>query len=121
MKDVVGRLRRPANERGSMTSPIERFVPRPDVFTSVPAEEFESYCAPDQVKIAWTLETVPLGPALTRFATETRVVATDEQARRKFRRYWRLAGTGIILIRLLVLPALRRAAESHCESARTRA
>jgi hypothetical protein len=104
-----------------MTSPIERFVPRPDVFTSVPAEEFESYCAPDQVKIAWTLETVPLGPALTRFATETRVVATDEQARRKFRRYWRLAGTGIILIRLLVLPALRRAAESQCESARTRA
>ncbi len=65
----------------------------------------------DQVKIGWTLEAAALGPALTRFAQETRAVATDEQARIKFRRYWRWARFGIIAIRLLMMPAVRRAAE----------
>jgi hypothetical protein len=63
------------------------------------------------VKIAWTLEAEPVGPATTRFAQETRVVATDEQARMKFLRYWRWARFGIVAIRLLMLPAVRRAAE----------
>jgi hypothetical protein len=63
------------------------------------------------VKIAWTLEATELGPALTRFAQETRVVATDEPARILFRRYWRWARFGIISIRLLMLPAVRREAE----------
>ena len=63
------------------------------------------------MKIAWTLEATPLAPALTRFATETRVVATDEEARIKFRRYWRKFGMGIVLIRLVLLPALRKRAE----------
>ena len=63
------------------------------------------------MKIAWTLEAEALGPALTRFAQETRAVATDEQARIRFRRYWRWARFGIIAIRLLMLPALRRSAE----------
>lgn len=63
------------------------------------------------MKIAWTLEAEPLEPALTLFRTETRVLATDEGARRKVRRYWRLAGRGIVLIRWLLLAALRREAE----------
>jgi hypothetical protein len=63
------------------------------------------------VKIAWTLEAESLGPALSRFATETRVAATDEQARIKFRRYWRVFGIGIVMIRRLLLPVLRREAE----------
>lgn len=36
---------------------------------------------------------------------------TDETARRRFRRYWRFAGIGIVLVRLLALPAMRREAE----------
>jgi hypothetical protein len=84
----------------------------PDVaFTAIPTEQFASYAEPNQVRIAWTIEAAPLGPALTRFATETRAAATDQQARTKFRRYWRKFGLGIILIRLLLLPAIRRAAE----------
>ncbi len=71
----------------------------------------------DQVKIAWTLEAEALGPALTRFATETRVVATDAQARTKFRRYWRRFGIGIVMIRQLLLPAIRRQAEQQWRSA----
>lgn len=79
-------------------------------FTPV-AGDFAGFAQPDRVKIAWTLEATELRPAFTRFATETRVAATDEQARAKFRRYWRKFGAGIVLIRLVLLPAVRRRAE----------
>ena len=81
------------------------------VFTPLPSQEFAKYAEPNQVKIAWTLETEALGPALTRFSHETRAVATDEQARKRFRRYWLWARFGIVTIRLLLLPAIRREAE----------
>jgi hypothetical protein len=81
------------------------------VFSAIAPEQFAAYAEPDQVKIAWTLEAEALGPVLTRFATETRVAATDAQARAKFRRYWRVFGIGIVLIRQLLLPAIRRQAE----------
>lgn len=81
-------------------------------FHALPAGEFADWRGPDQVKIAWTLEAAPLTSMLTRFASETRVVATDEQARRKFMDYWRWARFGIVAIRLLLLPAVRRTAET---------
>jgi hypothetical protein len=80
-------------------------------FTPVPAEHFAAYAEPSMVKIGWTLEVESLGPAVTRFAHETRAVATDAEARARFRRYWRWARVGIIGIRLLLMPAIRRAAE----------
>lgn len=84
----------------------------PDVkFIAIAPCEFAAYAQPDQVKIAWSLEAEPLAPAITRFAQETRAVATDDGARVKFRRYWRWARFGIITIRLLMLPAVRRVAE----------
>jgi hypothetical protein len=84
----------------------------PDVaFSAVVPEMFSSYAAPNHAKIAWTIEADALGPDLTRFATETRALATDEQSRVRFRKYWRKFGTGIVLIRLLLLPAVRRKAE----------
>jgi hypothetical protein len=81
------------------------------VFTPIPAEQFAAYAEPNQVKIAWTLEAEALGPATTRFAHETRAVATDAHARRSFGRYWRWAQFGIVTIRLLLMPAVRRTAE----------
>ena len=80
-------------------------------FKALDAAAFADYAEPDQVKIAWTLEAEEVGQNLTRFAQETRAVATDAAARRKFLRYWRWARFGIIAIRLLLLPAVRRAAE----------
>jgi hypothetical protein len=80
-------------------------------FVAVPAASFAGYAEPDRVKIAWTLEAEELGSALTRLSQETRALATDEEARRKFTRYWRWARFGIIAIRLLMLPAVRREAE----------
>jgi len=80
-------------------------------FSPIASEDFLNFVQPDCVKIAWTLETSALGAAKTRFATETRVVATDNAARAKFKTYWRKFGVGIVLIRLVLLPALRRRAE----------
>jgi hypothetical protein len=87
------------------------------VFSPVAADQFAAYAEPDRVKIAWTLEAEALAPAFTRFATETRVAATDEQARAKFRRYWRMFGIGILAIRWLLLPAVRRQAEARWRGA----
>lgn len=92
---------------GAVTQPWKGNV----VFTPVVPEAFLDFSEPDLVKIVWTLEAESLRPGLTRFRTETRVLATDEEARRKFRSYWRWARFGIVLIRLLMLPALRREAE----------
>lgn len=85
---------------------------RADVrFHAIPSADFAAYAEPERVKIAWTLEAEPLAPDRTRFGHETRVVATDEAARRRFRGYWRWARFGIVAIRLLLMPAVRRAAE----------
>ncbi|HTO72824.1 MAG TPA: hypothetical protein VMJ30_03345 [Gemmatimonadales bacterium] len=81
------------------------------VFTPVSPAEFAAYAEPNQVKIAWTLEVESLGPDSSRLATETRAVATDEAARKRFRGYWRWARFGIVAIRWLMLPAIRRQAE----------
>ena len=86
------------------------------VFSSIAPEQFAAYSEPGAVKIAWTLEAESLGPALTCFATETRALATDDQARIQFERYWKLFGVGIIMIRKLLLPAVRRQAERRWRS-----
>ena len=81
------------------------------VMTPLPPERFASYSEPGQVKIVWTLEADPIHESRCRFSTETRAVGTDAQAQAKFRRYYRRFGVGMVLIRLLLLPALRREAE----------
>lgn len=85
-------------------------------FTPVAAEKFRDYSEPDLVKIAWTLETYEIEPNVSSFAHEVRAVATDAEARRKFTRYWRWARFGIVAIRLLLLPAVRRRAEKAWRS-----
>jgi hypothetical protein len=80
-------------------------------FVAIPPEDFAGYAEPGVVKIAWSLEAVEVAPNITRLAQETRAVATDAAARAKFLRYWRWARFGIVAIRLLMLPAVRREAE----------
>ena len=101
--------RRPGRElvMGAVTQPWLADVK----FTAVAPEDFLGYAERERVKIAWTLEAVPIEPGLTLFRTETRVRATDLFSREKFLRYWRFARFGIVLIRWLHLPALRRVAE----------
>ena len=81
-------------------------------FRAVPPELFAAFAEPELVRIAWTLETRSLGPDLTELSSETRVAATDDAARRRFLAYWRWARVGIYSIRWLLLPAIRRKAET---------
>jgi hypothetical protein len=84
----------------------------PDVvFSALPPEGFAAFSEPDRVKIAWTLEAQPVDASVTRFITETRAVGTDAEARRKFRLYLRVFKVGILAIRWMMVPAVRRQAE----------
>jgi hypothetical protein len=99
-----------------MGAAVQPWLAEP-VFSPIPPESFNAWAEPDHVKIVWTLEAEPVGPALTRLRSETRVQATDDAARMKFLRYWRFARFGIVAIRVLGLPAMRRAAERRFAAA----
>jgi hypothetical protein len=92
---------------GSVTKPWE---PNP-VFHPLPPGEFASFQEPGYVKIVWTLRADPAENGESMFRTETRAIATDPAARRKFRRYWALLSPGILLIRTMLLPAVKAEAE----------
>jgi hypothetical protein len=85
-------------------------------FRPIAGEKFRQYSEPDLVKIVWTLEANEIEPNVTLFAHEVRAVATDDDARKKFLPYWRWARFGIVAIRLLLLPAVRRKAEREWRS-----
>lgn len=92
---------------GAVTKPWEATP----VFRALPPEEFAAFQEPDHVKIVWTLRSDPTPDGASVFRTETRAVATDPAAHKKFRLYWSLLSPGIILIRVAMLSALKAAAE----------
>ncbi|HTJ42967.1 MAG TPA: hypothetical protein VL463_12775 [Kofleriaceae bacterium] len=81
------------------------------VFHAIAAGEFAAFAEPDNVKITVTLRVDPRADGGSIFRTETRAIATDPAARRKFRLYWSLLSPGIILIRMALMPLVRAAAE----------
>jgi hypothetical protein len=91
---------------GAVTQPWEANV----VFRALEPEAFAAFREPGFVKIAWTLRADPDGAGSTA-RTETRAVATDAEARRRFRRYWRRVWPGIVLIRRMALRLIKRDAE----------
>jgi hypothetical protein len=105
-----GELSRAPGRQIVMGAAVQPWLAEP-VFSPIPPDSFAAWAEPEHVKIVWTLEAEPLGPARARIRTETRVQATDDAARRKFLHYWRFARFGIVAIRVLCLPAMRRAAE----------
>jgi hypothetical protein len=72
---------------------------------------FRAYDRPNAIRAAINFRLAP-EKERTRVVTETRVQATDERARRTFRRYWRLVMPGSALIRRELLHVLRRLSES---------
>jgi hypothetical protein len=105
---------RPGREivMGAVTQPWLADV----VFRPLPPEQFARFNEPGYVKIAWTLRADPAGETRSVFRTETRVVATDPGARRKFRRYWSFASPGIVLIRWLMLGPVKAEAEARART-----
>jgi hypothetical protein len=74
------------------------------------AAEFVAFAEPGYAKAAFSFELEARGDS-TRLTTETRVLATDESARRSFRRYWCLIHPGSAAIRIAWLRGIRRRAE----------
>jgi hypothetical protein len=94
---------------GGVTRPWE---PNP-VFRALPPDEFVAFNEPGYVKIVFTLRADNAGSGNSVFRTETRAIATDPVSRKKFRRYWTFLSPGIVAIRRLLVPAVKREAERH--------
>jgi hypothetical protein len=92
---------------GAVTRPWEANV----VFRGIPSEHFAAFDEPDYVKIVWTLRADAAGSNRSIALTETRAIATDTSARRKFRWYWARFSPGIILIRSIAQRLVKREAE----------
>jgi len=74
--------------------------------------DFRDFAEPGFAKAAFNFQ-VELVDGRTVVRTETRIATTDEQARRRFGRYWRLIYPGSALIRMAWLRAIRRRAERN--------
>lgn len=101
---------------GAVTQPWKADVQ----FRGLPPEEFAAYNKPGYAKIAWTMAADPTGPDASIFRTETKVVTTDPESRRRFRRYWSLVSPGVVLIRYEMLRLVRREARRRVEAAPAR-
>jgi hypothetical protein len=75
------------------------------------AEELRAFAEPGWVRVATAFTVTPEGDGC-RVGTETRIAATDEAARRRFGRYWRLIGPFSSITRREMLAAIRRRAEA---------
>ena len=92
---------------GAVTKPWEANV----TFRSLPPDQFAAFSELDYVKIAWTLRADSVSPTESILRTETRAIATDPQARMKFRWYWACLSPGIRLIRRASFGPVKRDAE----------
>jgi hypothetical protein len=98
---------------GAVTRPWEAKV----TFRGLDPEEFARFQEPGYTKIIWTLEAEPAGGETSIFRTETRAVTTDEEARRRFRRYWAMVSPGVVLIRRELLRQIRGEAAKRFNAA----
>jgi hypothetical protein len=85
-------------------------------FRPLTAPSFLAFQEPGYVKIAWTIQAIPQTDTSCVLRTETRAAATDSATRQRFKRYWRWARLGILPIRWVLLPAIRRQAEADNRS-----
>ena len=97
---------------GAVTRPWDANV----VFRPLSPDKFLAFNEPDYVKIAWTLRADPINDRESVARTETRAVATDRTARRKFRRYWSIFSPGIVLIRRVAFRLVKAEAERRMSS-----
>jgi hypothetical protein len=82
----------------------------------LPPEEFAAFQEPGYAKIIVSVVAEPIGPAESLFRTETRVMTTDAESRRRFRRYWSFVSPGVLLIRREMLRLVRQEAERRMQA-----
>ncbi|MBT8215082.1 MAG: hypothetical protein KJP12_07640 [Acidimicrobiia bacterium] len=94
-----------ANDPGELLfGLIGRFWTVTGGLVEIDAAHFAEYAEPGYAKTAWNFTIEPAGTG-TLLGTRTRVVCTDDSARTRFRRYWRVVGpfSGVIRRRMLKL------------------
>jgi hypothetical protein len=92
---------------GAVTRPWQANV----TFRALPPDQFAAFAEPGYVKIVWTLRADPIGTEASILRTETRAIATDDSARRRFRWYWSFLSPGIKAIRWAAFGPVKREAE----------
>jgi hypothetical protein len=98
---------------GAVTKPWEANV----TFRALPPDQFAAFAEPGYVRIAWMIRADPISETESVFRTETRAMATDPDARIKFRRYWSFLSPGILVIRWATLGPVRQEAERRARAA----
>lgn len=76
---------------------------------TVSPDAFRTFAQPGYVRITWTFSLTPVNDS-TLLKTETRVAATSDAARRRFRAYWWFIGPFSSVIRRRMLRAVAKAA-----------
>jgi hypothetical protein len=94
---------------GAVTRPWE---PNP-VFRDLVPRDFAGFAEPGYVKIAFTLRADPIDEVSSIFRSETRAIATDMEARARFRKYWAMVSPGVALIRRAMLAPIKTNAEGR--------
>lgn len=75
------------------------------------AEQFRDFGRPGYAVGAWGFTVLPYGTGTSVLVTDVRVRCTDEEARRKFRRYWTVVGPFVTAMGHPVLGLIRAEAE----------
>jgi hypothetical protein len=112
----AGFVRLATTEDELVLGAVGRFWHPSGGLTRVSVDGFAAFAEPGWAKAAVNLRAARAG-GRTLLTTETRVLATDDAARRSVRRYWRLIYLGSALIRVAWLRAIRRRAEAQPVSA----
>jgi hypothetical protein len=89
---------------------VGRFWQLTSGITPIAADEFVEFATPGYCKAVMNLRVEPEGTG-ARVVTETRVLATSDDARRKFRIYWTVIGPFSALIRHEMLRSIKREAD----------
>ncbi|MBI3740344.1 MAG: hypothetical protein HY257_01140 [Chloroflexi bacterium] len=79
------------------------------------AEHFVAFNDASFAKAAMNFRLTALAENKTRLETETRIICTDDLARKKFWWYWRIISPGSALIRVVWLRAIKTRAEQVAE------
>jgi hypothetical protein len=88
------------------------------VFRDLLPRDFAAFAEPGYVKIAFTLRADPIDEVTSIFRTETRAMATDMDARARFRKYWAIVSPGVTLIRRAMLVPIKANAERQFRAGR---
>jgi hypothetical protein len=90
---------------------VGRFWTKSGDLVQTPPDQFARFNASGYTKLAWNFYLDKLEPKSTLLSTETRVISTSPEARRRFQIYWLIIRPFSGLIRIIMLSKIRRCAE----------